>query len=39
MNVNNLLDKRYYRTIGGALRGDCYGTPRSISVTLSHHFP
>jgi outer membrane receptor for ferric coprogen and ferric-rhodotorulic acid len=34
LNLNNVFDKTYYRTVGSSAGGNYYGTPRSASLTL-----
>ncbi|MDQ2187189.1 TonB-dependent siderophore receptor [Alcaligenaceae bacterium A4P071] len=34
LNVNNIFDKKYYRTLGSPMGGNWYGEPRSIMLTL-----
>lgn len=38
LNVNNLFDKKYYRTIGTLNNGNWYGEPRNFMVTLQMSF-
>lgn len=38
LNVNNVFDKTYYRTVGSSYGGNYYGTPRNASVTLRGQF-
>ena len=38
LNVNNLLDRVYYDTVGSAISGNYYGTPRSWMLTLRGQF-
>lgn len=38
LNVNNLLDKTYYRTVGSSALGNYYGEPRSWALTLRGQF-
>ncbi|WP_166656417.1 TonB-dependent receptor [Comamonas sp. JUb58] len=38
LNVNNLLDKWYYRTVGSAASGNYYGEPRNWMLTLRGKF-
>lgn len=38
LNVDNLFDKRYYRTIGTSTGGNYYGAPRYLSLTLRATF-
>lgn len=34
LNVDNLFDKKYYRTIGTSTGGNFYGAPRYVGLTL-----
>ncbi|MDH0730013.1 TonB-dependent receptor [Pseudomonas sichuanensis] len=34
LNGNNLFDKKYYETVGGATYGNSYGEPRNFMLTL-----
>lgn len=34
LNLNNLFDKRYYRTLGSTSGGNWYGEPRNLAATL-----
>lgn len=34
VNVENILDKTYYQTVGSALSGNWYGAPRSATISL-----
>lgn len=38
LNVNNLLDRRYYQTVGSTLSGNWYGEPRSYTLSLRGQF-
>ena len=38
LNVNNLFDKTYYRTLAGSSGGNFYGEPRNVMVTLRGKF-
>ncbi|MDQ8033131.1 MAG: TonB-dependent siderophore receptor [Bordetella sp.] len=38
LNVNNLLDKKYYQTIGAPGWGSFYGDPRNATLTLRGTF-
>lgn len=38
LNIDNVFDKRYYRTIGTATDGNYYGAPRSFTLTLRATF-
>lgn len=38
LNVNNLLDRWYYRTVGGSASGNYYGEPRNWMLTLRGKF-
>lgn len=38
LNVNNVLDKTYYRTVGSADGGNFYGEPRNWMLTLRGKF-
>lgn len=38
LNVNNLFDKWYYRTVGSSASGNYYGEPRSWMLTLRGRF-
>lgn len=38
LNINNLLDKTYYKTVGKSDRGNWYGDPRNVSLTLRGMF-
>ena len=38
LNGNNLLDKKYYQTVGGATYGNYYGDPRNYMLTLRGTF-
>jgi outer membrane receptor for ferric coprogen and ferric-rhodotorulic acid len=38
LSVTNLLDKRYYQTVGAPAWGNFYGEPRKASVTLRARF-
>jgi len=38
VNVNNLFDKHYYRTLGSTSGGNWYGEPRNVTATLSAVF-
>lgn len=38
LNINNLLDKSYYKTLGSTYSGNYYGTPRNATVTLRGKF-
>lgn len=38
LNINNLLDRRYYQTIGNAASGNWYGEPRNYTLTLRGQF-
>jgi outer membrane receptor for ferric coprogen and ferric-rhodotorulic acid len=38
LNVNNLFDKTYYRTISNAFTNNWYGTPRNWALTLRGKF-
>lgn len=38
LNVNNLFDKTYYRTLAGTWGGNFYGQPRNVMVTLRGKF-
>lgn len=38
LNINNLLDKTYYRTISGVFTNNWYGEPRSWTLTLRGKF-
>lgn len=37
-NLNNVLDKKYYRTVGSSVSGNYYGEPRNWMVTLRGKF-
>jgi outer membrane receptor for ferric coprogen and ferric-rhodotorulic acid len=37
-NLNNVLDKKYYRTVGSSVSGNYYGEPRNWTVTLRGRF-
>lgn len=38
LNVSNLFDKVYYRTVGSSFGGNYYGEPRNVSVALRGKF-
>ena len=38
LNVNNLFDRTYYRTVGSASYGNWYGDPRNAVLTLRGQF-
>lgn len=38
LNVNNLFDKTYYRTVSGSFTNNWYGTPRNWALTLRGKF-
>ncbi len=38
LNVNNVLDKRYYQTVGAAYGGNMQGLPRNAMLTLRGKF-
>lgn len=38
LNVNNLFDKTYYRTLGSTTSGNWYGDPRNAMLTLNASF-
>jgi TonB-dependent siderophore receptor len=38
LNLNNLLDKTYYQTVGTSGYGNWYGAPRSYTVSLKAHW-
>lgn len=38
LNVNNLFDKTYYKTVGSASGGNWYGDPRNATLTLRAAF-
>ena len=38
LNVNNLFDKTYYRTLAGSSGGNFYGEPRNVMLTLRGKF-
>ena len=38
LNVNNVLDKNYYATLGVPSSGNWYGTPRNATLTLRGKF-
>ena len=38
LNLENLLDKKYYSRISGTEFGNFYGTPRSVLVTARARF-
>lgn len=38
LNVNNLFDRWYYRTVGSASTGNYYGEPRNVMLTLRGRF-
>ncbi|QLF94229.1 TonB-dependent siderophore receptor [Pseudomonas sp. ABC1] len=38
LNGNNLLDRRYYQTVGSASNGNYYGEPRNFVLSLSGTF-
>ncbi|OZI71389.1 hypothetical protein CAL22_16290 [Bordetella genomosp. 12] len=38
LNVDNLFDKWYYRTVGSSTLGNYYGEPRNVRLTLRGRF-
>lgn len=38
LNVNNVLDKRYYQTVGTVFSGNMQGLPRNAMLTLRGKF-
>lgn len=38
LNITNLLDKRYYQTMGTSRNGNFYGEPRSLMLSLRGKF-
>lgn len=38
LNLNNLFDKTYYKTVGSSGSGNWYGEPRSVKLTLRGSF-
>lgn len=38
LNVNNLFDKKYYRTLGSLNGSNWYGEPRSVMLTLTAQY-
>lgn len=34
LNVNNVFDKKYFRSVGSTAMGNIYGEPRSVMLTL-----
>lgn len=38
LNLNNLLDRRYYQTIGNTVSGNWYGEPRNFTLSLRGQF-
>jgi outer-membrane receptor for ferric coprogen and ferric-rhodotorulic acid len=38
LNIENLLDKKYFATISGLRGGNWYGAPRNVAVTLRGKF-
>ncbi|WP_406625030.1 hypothetical protein [Acidovorax sp. SDU_ACID1] len=38
LNVSNLFDKWYYRTVGSSALGNYYGEPRNVLLTLRGWF-
>lgn len=38
LNVANLFDKRYYAMLGELRRGNYYGEPRNVTLTLRGSF-
>ncbi len=38
LNVNNVFDKKYYRTLGSERGGNWYGEPRSFMLTLQARY-
>ncbi|MFD2644194.1 TonB-dependent siderophore receptor [Pseudomonas japonica] len=38
LNANNLLDKRYYQTVGTSDNGNFYGEPRNFVLTVRSRF-
>ena len=38
LSVTNLLDKRYYQTVGAPAWGNFYGEPRKAQLTLRARF-
>ena len=38
LNVNNVFDKTYYKTLGSTFLGNYYGTPRNASLALRTKF-
>lgn len=38
LNLNNLFDKTYYRTVGSSASGNYYGEPRNVMLTLRGKF-
>lgn len=38
MNLNNIFDTRYYRTVGSSASGNYYGEPRNAMLTLRGKF-
>jgi outer membrane receptor for ferric coprogen and ferric-rhodotorulic acid len=38
LNLNNLFDKVYYRTVGTSAGNNWYGEPRNVMLTLRGSF-
>lgn len=38
LNLSNLFDRSYYRTMGGSYSGNFYGEPRNAVLTLRGRF-
>lgn len=38
MNLNNIFDKTYYRTMGSSASGNYYGEPRNVMLTVRGKF-
>jgi outer membrane receptor for ferric coprogen and ferric-rhodotorulic acid len=34
LNINNILDRRYYQTVADTTSGNWYGAPRNFMLTL-----
>ena len=38
LNVNNIFDKKYYRTLGSERGSNWYGEPRSVMLTVQAQY-
>jgi outer-membrane receptor for ferric coprogen and ferric-rhodotorulic acid len=36
LNINNLFDKHYYRSIGWTTGGNVFGAPRNVMLTAKY---